>query len=288
VLRKAVVLTVGLLVVVGCAQEPGDTPPDDAAALAKVVVTERPGQSPLVTLPTVPFYVSTPVARLVTDGHGAALLAGQELLVGELVVSCTDGSVVDDGWTSQFPDLVVGKNSVLDAVLTTAHIGAQVLFALPNATDCDVLLLVITDVVLTQADGTPVPPVPGLPTISVDDAGVPTSMSASGTPPSNLVVQPLLASDRPPAKAGDTIKVHYSGWLWDGTAFDSSWAREPFTLTLGADQVIAGWDQGLVGQSAGSRVLLVIPPALAYEDKDKGQIPPGSTLVFVVDILAVF
>ncbi len=88
-------------------------------------------------------------------------------------------------------------------------------------------------------------------------------------------------------QSGQNVTFHYSGWLWDGTPFDSSWEKgAAFTTSLGTGQVIQGWDQGLVGQPVGSQVLLVIPPALGYGDAEQGSIPANSTLVFVVDILS--
>ena len=81
----------------------------------------------------------------------------------------------------------------------------------------------------------------------------------------------------------------YSGVLSsDGTAFDNSWDRgQPFTFTLGAGNVIPGWDQGLVGAKVGSRVQLDIPSSLAYGATGKGSIGPNQALTFVVDVLAV-
>ena len=80
--------------------------------------------------------------------------------------------------------------------------------------------------------------------------------------------------------------MQYSGWLFDGTPFDSSWVNgAPFTTQIGTGSVIQGWDQGIIGQTVGSQVLLVIPPDLAYGDTERGTIPASSTLIFVVDIL---
>lgn len=82
------------------------------------------------------------------------------------------------------------------------------------------------------------------------------------------------------------IAVNYSGWLWDGTLFDSSFtAGEP--IVFGLNNVIQGWKVGLTGREAGERVLLVIPPDLGYGAQGTGNIPANSTLVFVVDILDV-
>ncbi|MHC4944723.1 MAG: FKBP-type peptidyl-prolyl cis-trans isomerase [Planctomycetota bacterium] len=108
--------------------------------------------------------------------------------------------------------------------------------------------------------------------------------------PSNLHYVDIKRGDgRRPARDGDTLKVLYTGWLKDGTEFDSNLDSEnAFTFTLGEGQVITGWDEGLRGVPAGSKRKLIIPPDLGYGEAGSGaKVPPNSWLIFDVEVLEV-
>jgi len=106
---------------------------------------------------------------------------------------------------------------------------------------------------------------------------------------SDIQVQVVREGAGTEARAGNTVSVHYVGTLTDGKKFDSSRDRgQPFTFKLGAGQVIKGWDQGVAGMKVGAVHKLTIPPQLAYGDRGfPPVIPPGSTLVFEVELLDV-
>ncbi len=90
------------------------------------------------------------------------------------------------------------------------------------------------------------------------------------------------------AKKGDTVTVNYVGTLENGKQFDSSYSRnQPFTFTIGAGQVIKGWDLGVVGMKVGGKRKLVIPPDLGYGNTAQGSIPANSTLIFDIELLSV-
>ena len=91
------------------------------------------------------------------------------------------------------------------------------------------------------------------------------------------------------AQAGQTVSVHYSGWLDNGTPFDSSLERgQPFSFPLGAGRVIKGWDEGVQGMQVGGKRKLIIPSHLGYGARGAGNvIPPHATLIFEVELLAV-
>jgi FKBP-type peptidyl-prolyl cis-trans isomerase FkpA len=114
------------------------------------------------------------------------------------------------------------------------------------------------------------------------------------TEPTQLQVTDTLAGTGATAAAGNTITVHYTGWLYDekasqnrGKQFDSSIGKTPFSFKLGVGQVIAGWDQGVVGMKVGGKRTLIIPSALGYGSTGAGSaIPPNAALVFEVELLA--
>ena len=91
------------------------------------------------------------------------------------------------------------------------------------------------------------------------------------------------------AKAGQIVEVHYTGWLKDGTKFDSSKDRnEPFKFPLGAGRVIKGWDEGVAGMKVGGKRKLIIPPELGYGKRGAGNtIPPDAELTFEVELLGI-
>src|SRR4051812_45492440 len=114
--------------------------------------------------------------------------------------------------------------------------------------------------------------------------------SSLTTTPSGLQYKDLEVGTGPEAKKGDQVEVHYTGWLRNGTKFDSSHDHDrPFTFTLGQHKVIPGWDEGVQGMKVGGKRKLLIPPKLGYgEQGSPPKIPPNSELTFEIELLAVY
>lgn len=117
----------------------------------------------------------------------------------------------------------------------------------------------------------------------------PTPVASHTTLPNGLQYADLRPGTGGEARKGQQVTVHYTGWLTDGTAFDSSLNRgEPFVFPLGGGRVIRGWDEGVAGMQVGGKRQLVIPPDLGYGARGAGGvIPPNATLIFEVDLLEV-
>jgi len=105
-------------------------------------------------------------------------------------------------------------------------------------------------------------------------------------PQTGLVTEEIVVGEGPLAEPGDMLTVHYVGTLSDGKVFDSSLDRNlPFSFTLGAGQVIRGWDEGFSGMRVGGRRRLIIAPDYGYGEFGVGTVPPNSTLFFEIELL---
>ncbi|RPI34826.1 MAG: FKBP-type peptidyl-prolyl cis-trans isomerase [Chloroflexota bacterium] len=105
----------------------------------------------------------------------------------------------------------------------------------------------------------------------------------------SLVIEDLVVGEGTEVKQGDTISVHYTGWLEDGSEFDSNQdGDQPFEFTVGTGNVIPGWDKGLVGMRVGGKRKLTVGPSMAYGPNGyQGVIPPNATLTFEVELLEI-
>ncbi|MBD8063545.1 FKBP-type peptidyl-prolyl cis-trans isomerase [Oceanitalea stevensii] len=296
-----------LLLLVGCSSDGGDaepaaseTPtesesagaeagnaPEDVAALEGVTVEGEAGAEPTLTFEQ-PLNVTDSAAVVASPGDGDEIVEGQLLVVDFIQVNGENGEVLDSTYEGGPQPLVVSDEMTVPAlndVLVGQQVGARVLFASPTQAAAAIMAIEVVDA-RSRAEGTAAEVPEGVPAVTLAENGEPSIEPVDGEAPTELVVAPTIEGEGKEVEEGDYVFVQYSGWLWDGTSFDSSWSRgTPFSLEAGAGQVIEGWDTGLLGQKVGSQVVMVIPPELGYGDQDNGTIPPGSTLVFVVDIL---
>ena len=104
-----------------------------------------------------------------------------------------------------------------------------------------------------------------------------------------LIIEDIKIGEGQEVEKFNIVTVNYTGLLEDGTKFDSSLnpGRTPFRFTVGAGQVIKGWDEGLIGMKVGGKRKLTIPPELGYGSRDNGPIPANSTLIFEIDLLGI-
>jgi peptidylprolyl isomerase len=310
--RTAVVLAATVMVgsVAGCSRttgSPNESVPSVASDLAAVVVAGDPGAKPSLRFPT-PFSVTTSQRRILTEGDGDVVDPGERVSVDYVGINATDGTEFETTFGEK-PRSFVLDSAVIVGIsdgLSGLPVGSRVLLAVtpddgygvqgvPAAGigPADTLLFVVeiksASKLLKRAEGKTVKPKPGLPRVKLDKSGAPTISIPTGKPPASLVVQPLITGAGDKVVKGQTITVHYTGVIWDGgKSFDSSWARKaPAQFGIGVGEVIAGWDEGLIGRTVGSQVLLVIPPDDGYgvEGKPAAGIKGTDTLVFVVDIL---
>ena len=155
----------------------------------------------------------------------------------------------------------------------------------PN--DSFVFVFDLARVYLEKAEGSAVAPEAGMPAVVTTPEGVPGVTIPKTNAPSELRISQLLKGAGEIVKSGDNVTMHYSGFLWTGgTKFDSSWDKgTPAQFEVSPGMLIDGFLSAVVGQPVGSRVVVVIPPALGYGEQASATIPANSTLVFVIDIL---
>ncbi|MGO2745185.1 FKBP-type peptidyl-prolyl cis-trans isomerase [Microbacterium sp.] len=174
------------------------------------------------------------------------------------------------------------------AVVSPEDFGAQNLSGFGLAADEPVVAVFdVVKVFPSRAEGSPqYNDAAGMPTVVRAPDGRPGIIVPDSAAPTDLKVQTLIKGDGDTVAADDTVLVNYTGVLWDEhTVFDSSWGKGAATFDMAG--VIPGFTQGLTGQTVGSQVLIVAPPEFAYGDQASGAVPANSTLVFVVDILAI-
>jgi len=263
------------------------------AASDSVTVQGDAGVAPTSVTFATPLDVTDVERTVVSEGDGDEIAEGELVSYGLNAYDATSGDLLGSlgyGEGELLPQPVTAA-SPLGQFLGCATVGSRVVTTLPanaqNGTPAAVYVLDLLSTTPTAAWGAEQAPVEGLPTVELDADGAPTITVPQTDPPADLQLETLKLGDGPVVQPGDQVLVQYRGVTWaDGQEFDSTWSKGGTPTSFGTDQVVDGFRQALEGQTVGSQVLVVIPPALGYGDQEQNGIPAGSTLVFVVDILA--
>jgi len=300
--------------IAGCGSSSSSSPAavSSSDSYKSVTVSGAFDKSPTVKIPKVKgtgdLYTKT-----VIQGSGATLTASDGM-VGNYVAYDWSGKtskLLGSSYTQGTKSLFVGQLLPgLEKALVGQKLGSRVLAVIPpkdafgstgnsqegiGASDTLVFVVDMDSTFATAGvSGAQASAGAGLPTVTPPaangTAGPTIKVATSTSPPKTLQVKPLIKGNGAVVKKGQDLAVQYTGVIWrTGKVFDSSYSRKtPLTTVIGEGQVIKGWDTGLVGQTVGSRVLLVIPPADGYGSAGASQagIKGTDTLVFVVDILA--
>lgn len=293
------------LVLAGCSSADEPTPsatPDGGSVVDPAILDSFTWTTDVATgNPALEFEagvtVADSVARFIADGDGEPIRDGDYLILDYTAYNGTSGAIEYSTYEAGAGETLQYDVNYLDPTLYDAlkgkKIGAQLVYGFPNVTAPDgssiFMALTVTSAfeVLERAEGAAVEPVEGLPAVTLDESGAPSVDLAGQEDATELVSQLLIEGTGDPVEVGDEVFVHYSGWLLDGTQFDSSWTRgAPANFILSEGSLIKGWVDGLAGVPVGSQVLLVIPASLGYGETGSASIPGGATLVFVVDVLA--
>lgn len=298
-----------LLAVTACGGTASTEEEPAAAALAEVTVSGPMGSRPTIDFKA-PLSFAKTQSKVVREGagEGEAVTASSIVTVDYLGINASDGAEFDSSYQGEPAEFSLGEVIPGFSVgLRGARAGDRVLVGVasedgygqvgsaPAIRPGDSLIFVVDvhKVVnpLTEAEGTKVEPPPTVPELTYDEQGHPEKFVATPQTtdaPDDLGVYPLIKGEGPMVKSGQTITVEYVGQLYpEGEVFDESWSNDqPISFAIGIGQVIKGWDEGLVGQPVGSRVILVIPSELGYGESGQGEtIPPNADLIFVVDVL---
>jgi peptidylprolyl isomerase len=278
--------------------------------LQDIDVTLNGAAPPKVTIPD-NFTVDSTQSRVLAPATGPRVKEGDTILADYVAYDATSNRLFDTTFgASGTPHLFTLSTDKLLKGMVTGIVGnkqgSTIALAIPpvdafgsagqqsagiGGADTIFFVLTVDQILPEQATGTPQTLPPTVPRLQYDANGLPSRFKATGKEPAmvkHLGVYDLIKGKGPVVKSGQTIYVEYVGQIYpDGMVFDSSWSRGAFGTKIGEQAVIKGWDQGLVGQRVGSRVVLTIPSDLGYGSNGSpdGTIKADQSLIFAVDIL---
>jgi peptidylprolyl isomerase len=281
--------------------------------LADITVTGSPKAAPKVDFKA-PLSFATTTSKVIDKGPGtgAAIQSDSVVTLDYVAINASDDDEFDSSYKAG-KSATFGLSQVITGFgkgLAGDHAGDRVLVAVASKDGFDPVgngttvhkgdsLIFVIDVLkvanpLKVATGTKMSAPATVPTVTYDSKGVPTGFKATATTPkkvAKLGVYPIIKGKGPVVKTGQAIVVNYLGQIYpDGAIFDQSFDTDkPISSLVGEGKLIPGWDKAIVGQTVGSRLILVIPSALGYGKAGQGTtIPANSDLIFVVDILQAY
>jgi len=278
---------------------------ETGAQVESISVTGALDQKPVVSFPS-PLSAESIQSRVVIAGEGP-VFTGRNLIEFEFAgYNGGNGQLIQqtsfDGTQTQTGAFGPGEVPNFCEALAGAKEGSRIVAIIPpdqahsgegvpalgvGAADAFIFVIDLKRVFLEKATGDSVAPEAGLPTVVTTPDGVPGVTIPSSAAPTDLRVAQLIRGAGELVEEGQKVTLHYSGFLWDSSEkFDSSWdSGEAVQFQMQDGALIEGFLSAVIGQPVGSQVIAVIPPALGYGDAGAGTIPPGATLVFVIDIL---
>ncbi|MFM1983958.1 MAG: hypothetical protein RL723_393 [Actinomycetota bacterium] len=273
-------------------------------AIDQVKVTGAFGTVPEATF-TSPLSSDKIETKVLSEGSGPAFTGDQFVELEFMAINGGTGAKLQatkfDG--TDFSSQVIASGQYPDFchALSGVKAGSRVAVLFPAALahksegnaesgigkdDSVIYVIDVRKVYLPYATGEAQPAQAGFPSIVRAENGTPGITQLKTDAPKEFKLETLIKGAGEAVSQGDSITVHYSGFVWGGEKFDSSWDRgQPAQFQLSQGQLIAGFIKALDGQTVGSQVVAVIPPTEGYGDQEQGTIPANSTLIFVIDIL---
>ncbi len=265
-------------------------------------VTDTSFPTPMVTEQT--------QATVLEQGDGDALSDSSAWSIAYTLYAGTSTEAVESvgypGSTSSTSAVTIEPSAYADSwpglatALSCGHVGDRIAIVMGTVDNADflessglgsdsspVMIVDVVDGFGTRAEGSSQSVASVFPTVTLATDGQPGISTPEGTAPEDTTIGVLIKGDGETVAAEDTVVVQYSGWLWsDGTQFSTSWGSGQF-LEAAQDSVIDGFWKAVEGQTVGSQVIVIVPAKDGYGDTESSSIPANSTLIFVIDILAV-
>ncbi|MHA6511483.1 FKBP-type peptidyl-prolyl cis-trans isomerase [Tessaracoccus sp. Z1128] len=257
--------------------------------------------TPVVTVPA-PWGITSTQSSVLRPGGAQQLTDTSIVTLNYVGVNGTSGEIFDSSYERGEPATfsLDGVVAGFQEGLVGQAVGSRVLIAMPSedgypegtqdgsiaAGDSIVFVVDILSANFDDVTGEEVAPAAGLPAVTMTDGKPEVAVPAGAAAPTELVVQPLVKGPGAAITEASTIQVRYRAWTYDGALWQDAWQPQEGPLA----NLIAGWTEGLAGQTGGSRVMLVVPPAKAYPDGVPQATPPlapGQTLIYVIDVLNV-